>query len=288
MTLRKTSGSPRRSREDRALPCALTIAGSDSGGGAGIQADLKTFSALGVFGTSAITAVTAQNTLGVTSWRALPAPFVAEQMRAVLSDLPIRALKTGMLGTANVIRAVAKELERSPELPLVVDPVVVATSGDPLLAKDAERALVQHLVTRATLVTPNLPEAALLLGRPVRNVDEQHGAAAAFVDLGARAALVKGGHAEGDPTDVLCFERDGQRTFLELRAARIDTTSTHGTGCTLSAAIASFLARGFRVDEACRRAHAYVHEAIAQAPGLGGGHGPVHHFHPFYGRAGLE
>lgn len=279
--------------QTQSLPCALTIAGSDSGGGAGIQADLKTFSALGVFGTSAITAVTAQNTRGVTSWRALPPPFVAEQMRAVLSDLPIAAAKTGMLGTASVIRAIAKELARTPDLPLVVDPVMVATSGDPLLAPDAERAVVRHLFPRATLVTPNLPEASLLLGRAVHTPAEQREAARSLVELGAKAALVKGGHAEGDPVDVLCFTRGGERaggekTFLELRAPRIPTTSTHGTGCTLSSAVAAFLARGFAIDEAVRRAHAYVHEAIRQAPGLGGGHGPVHHFHPFYGPAGLD
>jgi hydroxymethylpyrimidine/phosphomethylpyrimidine kinase len=203
----------------RSLPCALTIAGSDSGGGAGIQADLKTFAALGVFGTSA---------------------------------------------------------------------VVVATSGDPLLAKDAERALVRHLLPRAALVTPNLPEASLLLGRPVRTLDEQREAARSFVELGAASALVKGGHAEGDPVDVLCFTRGGARVFVELRAQRIPTTSTHGTGCTLSAAICALLARGYAVDEAVRRAHAYVQEAIRQAPGLGGGHGPVHHFHPFYGPDGLD
>lgn len=270
------------------LPCALTIAGSDSGGGAGIQADLKTFSALGVFGTSAITAVTAQNTKGVLSWRALPPAFVAEQMRAVLEDLPVGAAKTGMLGTASVIRAIAKELEQHPDLLLVVDPVVVATSGDPLLAKDAERALLKHLVSRAAVVTPNLPEASLLLGRPVRTLDEQREAGRDFLALGAKAALIKGGHAEGDPVDVLVFERGGEPVFVELHAKRIPTTSTHGTGCTLSAAIAAFLARGRDVEEAVRAAHAYVQEAIRQAPGLGHGHGPVHHFHPFYGPRGLD
>ncbi|MFZ9887270.1 MAG: bifunctional hydroxymethylpyrimidine kinase/phosphomethylpyrimidine kinase [Myxococcota bacterium] len=265
------------------IPCALTIAGSDSGGGAGIQADLKTFAALGVYGASAITAVTAQNTRGVTRWRGLPASFVCEQAEVVLDDVPIGAMKTGMLGTAAVIRGVAKLAARHPNIPLVVDPVMVATSGDPLLAPDAERALRRHLLPRAHLVTPNLPEAARLLGHPVHTVTDMREAAAELVSLGAQAALVKGGHSDGDPIDILCFAGG----VLELSLPRLQTTSTHGTGCTLSAAVAAHLARGRSLDDAVRAAHAYVHEAIRQAPGLGGGHGPVHHFHPFYGPRGL-
>lgn len=275
---------PPPERLSTTLPCALTLAGSDSGGGAGIQADLKTFAALGVYGTSAITAVTAQNTRGVTSWRGMPAPFVCEQAEVVLDDLPIGAAKTGMLGTAAVIRGVAKLAARYPHIPFVIDPVMVATSGDPLLAADAERALRRHLLPRAHVVTPNLPETARLLGRPVRTLAEMHEAAQELVSLGANAALVKGGHSEGDPVDVLCCKGG----ILELSLPRLHTTSTHGTGCTLSAAIAAYLARGRNLDDAVREAHAYVHEAIRQAPGLGRGHGPVHHLHPFYGPRGLR
>jgi hydroxymethylpyrimidine/phosphomethylpyrimidine kinase len=265
------------------LPCALTIAGSDSGGGAGIQADLKTMAALGVFGTTALTAVTAQNTRGVRSFLALPAGLVLEQARAVLSDLPVAAIKTGMLANGEIVRAVRELLDEA-ALPVVVDPVLVATSGDKLLDEEGEGCVRALLLPAATLVTPNLPEAAVLTGLVVRTLAEQREAARALVALGAKAALVKGGHAEGDPVDVLY---DGV-AFLELRAPRQQTTSTHGTGCTYAAAITALLARGFSLAEAVRTAHAYLQEAIRQAPGLGHGHGPVHHLHPYYGPAGLD
>jgi hydroxymethylpyrimidine/phosphomethylpyrimidine kinase len=263
--------------EPPVLPCALSVAGSDSGGGAGVQADLRTFAALRVFGTSAITAVTAQNTRGVTSFAAIAPELVRAQIESVLADLPVRAVKTGMLANAEVVHAVTAALA-DVELPLVVDPVLVATSGDKLLDEAGERALRETLVPRATVVTPNLPEAAALTGLPVTSVEQQHAAARALVAAGARAALVKGGHAAGDPVDVFF---DGTE-LVELRAPRIETTSTHGTGCTLSAAIAAELARGASLLAAARAAHAYLHEAIKQAPGLGGGHGPVHHMHPWY------
>jgi hydroxymethylpyrimidine/phosphomethylpyrimidine kinase len=264
-------------RRRRTLPCALTIAGSDSGGGAGIQADLKTFAALEVYGTSALTAGTAQNTRGVMAVESVSAELVAKQIDVVLDDLPVSCAKTGMLASAPIIDAVVGALERR-DLTLVVDPVMVATSGDALLEPSAEHALREGLLPRAALVTPNLPEAARLCGRPVTTLAEQREAAQALVKLGAGAALVKGGHAEGDPVDVLF---DGER-LLELSLPRLETTSTHGTGCTYAAAITAFLARGEALPSAVQRAHAYVHAAIASAPGLGSGHGPVHHMHPWY------
>lgn len=261
-------------------PCALTIAGSDSSGGAGIQADLRTFAALEVYGASAITAVTSQNTLGVRSFVALEPAFVASQIDAVLDDIPVGAIKTGMLAHAAVIEAVVRELVKS-NVPVVVDPVMVSKSGSPLLADDAVEALKTRLLPRATLVTPNLPEAERLVGFRVRNVEEQEEAARALVQMGARAALVKGGHGSGDPVDVLCTGRDG-KLVEKLSAPRVATVHTHGTGCTYSAAIAAWLARGLPLVEAVQAAHAYVQEAIRQAPGLGRGHGPLHHMHPWY------
>jgi hydroxymethylpyrimidine/phosphomethylpyrimidine kinase len=259
------------------VPCALTIAGSDSSGGAGIQADLRTFAALRVFGTSAITAVTSQNTLGVRGVVALDPAFVASQIDAVLDDIPVGAIKTGMLANAGIVEAVVRELLKS-NVPVVVDPVMVAKSGAPLLDDDAVTAVRTRLVPRATLVTPNLPEAERLVGFAVRNVDEQEQAARALVDMGARAALVKGGHGAGDPVDVLF---DGG-TLEKLTSTRVDTPHTHGTGCTYSAAIAALLARGRKLEEAVVEAHAYVRDAIVQAPGVGRGHGPLHHMHPWY------
>jgi hydroxymethylpyrimidine/phosphomethylpyrimidine kinase len=253
---------------------ALTIAGSDSGGGAGIQADLKTFAAYGVFGTSAVVAVTAQNTLGVRAVHAVPVPVVRAQLDALAADLPPAALKTGMLATVPLIRAVADAIYQRQWTPYVLDPVMVATSGDRLLDDGAQRTLMERLVPLATLVTPNLDEAALLTGLPVRTVPEMLAAGRALLDAGAHAALVKGGHLDAPTlTDVL-VTREGTRHFTRPRLA---TTSTHGTGCTLSAAITAGLALGRPMELAVEHGLDYVHRAIAAAPGLGRGHGPLRH-----------
>ena len=253
---------------------ALTIAGSDSGGGAGIQADLKTFQRFGVFGTSVLTAVTAQNTLGVVGWEAVPTDLISAQLDAVVSDLRPAALKSGMLADIDVVRTVASGIRMHALAPYVLDPVMVASSGDPLLERDAIAAIREELIPLAELVTPNLVEAAILTGEAVRTVAEMERAARQLVEgAGARAALVKGGHLDGaEVVDVLF---DGE--LHVIRHARIDTTSTHGTGCTLSSAIAARLALGDDLREAVRIAIDFVHRAIATAPGLGKGHGPVNH-----------
>jgi hydroxymethylpyrimidine/phosphomethylpyrimidine kinase len=257
---------------------ALTIAGSDSGGGAGIQADLKTFSALGVFGTSAITAITAQNTLGVTAVFELPPEIVAAQIDAVLTDIGADAVKTGMLSNSEIIRVVAAKVREYGITTLVVDPVMVATSGDRLLREDAVEALRTELLPLATVVTPNLPEAEVLIGQEVSSLEQMREAARAIVGLGARSAVVKGGHLAGDAVDVFY---DGS-SFTELPARRIDTTSTHGTGCTLASAIAALLARGEPLESAIGGAKVYLTAAIERSFPLGRGHGPVHHFHRWW------
>jgi hydroxymethylpyrimidine/phosphomethylpyrimidine kinase len=256
---------------------ALTIAGSDTGGGAGIQADLKTFHQFGLFGTSVITAVTAQNTLGVQAWQALPAALVAKQIDALAEDLPPRAVKSGMLGSGELVETVAAGIARHRFPHYVLDPVMVATSGDRLLDRDAESLIARRLVPLAALVTPNLDEAAILVGEEVRGPDQMERAARALVRMGAQAALVKGGHLTGDEiVDVLAV--DG--TVRRFSHARLDTTSTHGTGCTLSAAVAAGLAQGRPLEQAVTDALDFVHRAIAAAPGLGRGHGPLNHFVP--------
>jgi len=253
----------------------LTVAGSDSGGGAGIQADLRTFAAHGVHGTSAITAVTAQNSVAVLDWVALEPRMVVAQMEAVASDMDVAAVKTGMLATAAIVSAVAGAIERL-RLPLVVvDPVMVAKSGDRLLDRDAETAYRERLLPLATVVTPNLPEAEALLGRPVRTLVEMREAARALRAMGPRAVVVKGGHLEGDAVDVFW---DGER-LEDLPAPRIDTRNTHGTGCTYSAAIAARLALGEPRLDAVRGAKAYLTEAIRGSYAVGRGHGPVDHLH---------
>lgn len=255
---------------------ALTIAGSDSGGGAGIQADLKSFHRFGVFGTSVITAVTAQNTHGVRAWAAIAEQLVAQQLDAVADDLRPGAVKSGMLGDAAVVRAVADGLRRHQLAPYVLDPVMVATSGDPLLTADAVEAIRRELLPLADLVTPNLDEAAMLLGEPVADEEAMGRAARRLVDeLGAKAALVKGGHLSGSTTVDILYAGGALHSF---RHPRIDTEDTHGTGCTLSAAITAGLASGVELLPAVERALDYVHEAIRTAPGLGGGHGPLNHF----------
>lgn len=258
---------------------ALTIAGSDSGGGAGIQADLKTFHQFGVFGTSAITAVTAQNTIGVQAWEALPVELVARQIDAVAEDLSPAAVKSGMLGTADIVEVVAERLGRYRFPYYVLDPVMVATSKDRLLDREAETRIARRLVPLATLVTPNLDEAAILAGPDVRTPADMERAGRALLGMGARAALIKGGHlAGGEIVDVLVHAGGVRR----VTHPRIDTTSTHGTGCTLSAAIAAGLALGRGLEQAVTDALDFVHRAIAAAPGLGSaeGHGPLNHFVP--------
>jgi hydroxymethylpyrimidine/phosphomethylpyrimidine kinase len=253
---------------------ALTIAGSDSGGGAGIQADLKTFMAHGVYGASAITGITAQNTLGVQAVELLPPALVAAQIASVLDDIGADAVKTGMLGSAPIISAVAASLRRYGVDRLVIDPVMIAKSGDRLLAEDAVTALREELLPLALVVTPNLPEASVLLGRPVRTVDELPDAARALRALGPRHVLLKGGHLAGDEVVDLLF--DGE-TAITLRSARIPTRHTHGTGCTYSAAIAALLARGLPVAAAVSEARAYLIGAIKHAEAIGAGQSPVQH-----------
>jgi hydroxymethylpyrimidine/phosphomethylpyrimidine kinase len=269
------------------IPRALTIAGSDSGAGAGIQADLKTFAALGVYGLSVLTAITAQNTLGVRAAEDVSPALVEAQMDAVLEDIGVDVAKTGMLSSLAIIEVVVDQV-RKWGLRLVVDPVMVATSGTPLLSSEAVAILRSQLLPLAEVVTPNLPEAEVLTGRQVVTLDDMRTAASAIFDMGARYVVVKGGHlgqvqggwehggrAQGHaPTDVYF---DGGR-FVELRAERIETVHTHGTGCTFSAAIAALLARGGSVEEAVVGAKHYITGAIRHAPGLGHGHGPLGHF----------
>jgi len=261
------------SQDKTSIPRALTIAGSDSGGGAGIQADLKTFAALGVYGLSALTAITAQNTLGVQAAQDLPPELVEAQIDAVLEDLGADAAKTGMLSRSGIIEVVARCVSRW-NLRLVVDPVMVAKGGDPLLQPEAITTLSTMLLPLAEVITPNLFEAEVLTGQRIETLDDMRAAAQAIHALGPRHVVVKGGHRAADPVDVYF---DGER-FVELRAERISTPHTHGTGCTFSAAIAAFMARGLPVDAAVTGAKDYITEAIRHAPGLGKGHGPIGHF----------
>ncbi len=256
------------------MQIALTIAGSDSGGGAGIQADLKTFHQFGVHGTSVVTAVTAQNTLGVRAVHPVPAEVVEAQAAAIAEDLPPAAVKSGMLATAELARLVADLLDRHGWRRYVLDPVMVATSGDRLLEPEAEAMIREALVPRAALVTPNLHEAALLAGFPVRDPGAMARAGERILALGAGAVLVKGGHLEGAELVDLLVTAAGTS---EHRRPRLRTTSTHGTGCTLSAAVTAGLALGRPLATAVADALDYVHRAIAAAPGLGGGHGPLAH-----------
>jgi len=263
-------------------PIAVTIAGSDSGGGAGTAGDLKTFSALGVYGACVLTALTAQNTKGISAIQDVQADFVAAQMDAVFSDLAVGAVKIGMLAQASVIHAVAAGLERWGQASVVLDPVLIASSGDRLLAPEALDILKRVLIPRALVLTPNLPEAAALLGgAPAANETAMREQARALLALGARTVVLKGGHAEGADSVDLFVDRD--RT-VALRSGRIDSRHTHGTGCALSAAIAAGLAKGMNVEAAVRTAKDYVHAAIAAAGtlGIGAGAGPVHHFHAIW------
>ncbi|NLJ28773.1 bifunctional hydroxymethylpyrimidine kinase/phosphomethylpyrimidine kinase [Desulforhabdus amnigena] len=265
------------------IPRALTIAGSDSGGGAGIQADLKTFSALGVFGMSAITALTAQNTVGVHGVVELDPAFVSSQIHAVVTDIGVDAVKTGMLSNAGIISRVAKDIEALQiGANLVVDPVMVAKSGDALLRREAIETLVRELFPLALVVTPNLHEAGVLIGAEVTNREDMKEAAKRIKSFGPRYVLIKGGHLAGTPMDLLF---DGTN-FREYSNVRYDTPHTHGTGCTFASAIAAGLARGLAVEEAVAQAKSYITGAIRQGLPLGKGHGPVHHFYELYRLAG--
>jgi hydroxymethylpyrimidine/phosphomethylpyrimidine kinase len=268
-----TSGSP--CYVILAMPSVLTIAGSDSSGGAGIQADLKTFSALGVYGMSVITALTAQNTTAVTAVHEAPAGFVAAQIDAVAEDIPPDAVKTGMLSSAPIIEVVAEKIRQHGLRNVVIDPVMVAKSGARLLREDAVKALRESLLPLADVVTPNLPEAEDLLGRSLKSDDDIRKAARELAATGARSVVMKGGHRDGDIVVDILF--DG-RDFHEFAAPRVKTTSTHGTGCTFASAIASYLAKGESVPDAVRMAKAYLTEALRAAYPIGRGHGPVHHF----------
>jgi hydroxymethylpyrimidine/phosphomethylpyrimidine kinase len=262
------------------MPSALTIAGSDSGGGAGIQADLKTFAACGVYGTSAVTAVTAQNTLGVTAWEPVSTELVIAQIEAVGDDFAPAAVKTGMLATAAIVEAVAATIAELDLPNLVVDPVMIAKGGDRLLREEAIGAIKAELLKLAEVVTPNVPEAEVLTGSSIRTLDDMREAARRIRALGPSVVVVKGGHLPaGDRViDVVCTPN----SEFDLEGPWFDTRHTHGTGCTFAAAIAAYLALGQPVEAALRSARAYLEGAIRHAPGLGAGHGPLNHFWRLY------
>ncbi|MBI2723639.1 MAG: bifunctional hydroxymethylpyrimidine kinase/phosphomethylpyrimidine kinase [Chloroflexi bacterium] len=262
------------------VPRALTIAGSDSGGGAGIQADLKTFAAYGVYGSSAVTAVTAQNTLGVADWLAMPEALVAGQINAVLDDIGAGAVKTGMLANAGIVRTVAGVLRERGVSALVVDPVMVAKGGTKLLEDDAIDALVRELIPLAAVVTPNVPEAEMLTGSRIQSLKDAQVAARAIAGMGARSVVVKGGHLDDSERSTDIFF-DGQNP-REFHAIRVRTQHTHGTGCTFSAAIAAGLAKGLSMADAVALAKSYVTLALQHAYPVGHGHGPVHHFYRYW------
>ena len=257
----------------------LTIAGSDSSGGAGIQADLKTFAAIGCYGMSVITALTAQNTRGVIGIHAVPPSFAAQQIEAVLTDIGADAVKIGMLYSAELIEAVAEALKKHEARKIVLDPVMVAQSGDKLLQEDAVDAIKVHLMPLADVVTPNLPEATVLTGQTINNLKDAEKAAMHLAKHGSRSILIKGGHgAENKSTDLLLLVRKNR--FVRLEAERIETRNNHGTGCTLSSAIAAYLAKGNDIEAAVQKAKTFMNQAIAAGARyqIGHGHGPVHHF----------
>ena len=263
-------------------PRALTIAGSDSGGGAGIQADLKTFAALGVFGTSAITAITAQNTLGVTAVAEVPVEVISEQIEAVVTDIGVDAVKTGMLSSPEIVECVVEAVERFELSPLVVDPVMIAATGAQLLHDDAVERVKNRLVPLSTVVTPNVLEAEVLTGIEIGSIEDMELVGGELVTMGANAAVVKGGHFDdgsGRVTDVL-VTREGVTRITSLR---IDTTSNHGTGCTFASAVAAHIAHGIELASAVDLAQRYVWNAMANASPIGGGHGPLNHMfaHPY-------
>ena len=252
----------------------LVIGGSDSGGGAGIQADIKTIAALGAYAATAITAITVQNTLGVHAVHAVPAAIVEAQARAVLDDIGADAIKVGMLGDADMVETVARQLDAWPGIPVVVDPVMTAKGGQTLLAAAATGALTALLVPRAALLTPNAPEASILIDGPVETTDDLRRAGEALLAMGAKAVLMKGGHVPGPSVIDILMTPSGETTF---EGPRIDSRHTHGTGCTLASACAAGLSQGMTLDRAVARAWAYTAQAIRHAPGFGAGHGPLDH-----------
>ena len=264
----------------KAVYKALTIAGSDSGAGAGIQADLKTFAAFGVYGTSVITSITAQNTLRVAKVFHLPPAMVAAQIDSVIQDIGTQALKTGMLANSEIISVVAHKIREHGIARLVVDPVMIAKGGEPLLRRDAIAALRSQLIPLATVVTPNLPEAEALTGIRGRHASALRDAAKKIIDLGAQCVVIKGGHRRGPATDLFY---DGSR-YRELRAVRVASTNTHGTGCTYSAAIVAGLAKGQTVESAVAEAKRFITQAIRKGFAVGSGHSPVHHFYRLWKR----
>ena len=261
----------------------LTIAGSDSGGGAGIQADLKTFAAIGCYGMSVITALTAQNTQGVTAIHALPPSFAIEQMTAVFTDIGADAVKIGMLYSAELIEAISETLNKYRARNIVLDPVMVAQSGDKLLQDDAIQAIKDHLMPVADVVTPNLPEAEVLLGQKIEGFEDMQRAARSLAQFGSRSVLIKGGHLEESTSTDLLYLTEEDR-FVILEAERVDSRNNHGTGCTLSSAIAAYISRGSQIEDAVRKAKTYIQNAIraGAAYKIGQGHGPVHHFFEFW------
>ncbi|MCR4434803.1 MAG: bifunctional hydroxymethylpyrimidine kinase/phosphomethylpyrimidine kinase [Clostridiales bacterium] len=261
----------------------LTIAGSDSCGGAGIQADLKTFSALGTYGMSVITAVTAQNTTGVVSVREMDADIVREQIECLFDDIEIHGIKIGMVSSIEIIDTVAECLIRKKADNIVLDPVMISKSGCPLLKPESRQALVNKLFPLALVVTPNLFEAEVITGMKIETPDQMEKAAVEIRGMGARNVVVKGGHLEGSATDVFY---DG-KSFIHIQGARIDTKNTHGTGCTFSSAIAAFIAKGNPVLQAVRLAKGYINGAIENSIALGHGVGPTHHFYDLYRKAGV-
>ena len=265
----------------KAVYKALTIAGSDSGAGAGIQADLKTFAALGVYGTSVITAITAQNSVGISRILELPPDLVAAQIDALIQDIGTHALKTGMLANADIIEVVAEKVREHRLQNLVVDPVLIAKGGALLLREDAIETLRSRLIPLATIVTPNLPEAERLTGIPLTNRQSVKEAARRIIAMGARSVVIKGGHQRGPATDIFY---DG-KAFREVSAPRVSTRNTHGTGCTYSAAIAANLAKGVKLEKAVIQAKRYITQAIRGGFAIGAGPGPVHHFYHFWGKS---
>ncbi len=269
--------------ESKSYSRTLTIAGSDSGGGAGIQADLKTFAALGCYGMSVITAITAQNTVGVSGIHPVPVEMITRQMEAVFTDMGTDAVKIGMLHSAEVIAAVARCLSEYEVPNVVLDPVMVAKSGDKLLREDAIQALSQHLLPCVDIITPNLPETQVLVGRPVTTVAQMESAGKELLSRGCKAVLVKGGHLPGTQVIDVLFVK-GKPGPLYLESARISTKNSHGTGCTLSSAIAAYLARGKSLEKAVQLAREYLIQALSSGKdyALGQGHGPVHHLHAWW------
>ena len=272
-----------KSSNKRKYHRVLTIAGSDSGGGAGIQADLKTMAAIGCYGMSVITALTAQNTRGVTGIHPVPPSFAADQIAAVFNDIGADAVKIGMLYSAELIEVIAQQLKLHGAENIVLDPVMVAQSGDKLLQDDAIQAIKEHLMPLAAVVTPNIPEAEVLINRTIPGLEDMQAAARSLAANGSRSILIKGGHLEDNDSTDLLYMADEDR-FVSLEAKRIASKNNHGTGCTLSSAIASYMARGNDIEAAVRKAKIYIQNAIRAGADytIGHGHGPVHHFFEFW------